>query len=60
MVLVDDECEGCHGITYGARWDVAELGRANGGQSGEGGDGEGLHFDGCLGVDTVIGVVKVL
>ena len=46
--------------TYGARGDVAELGRANGGQSGEGSDGEGLHFDGCLGIDTLIGVVKVL
>jgi hypothetical protein len=60
MVLVDMP----HGKdtmkTYGALWDVAELSGANGGQCDNGSDGEGLHFDGYSGVDTVIDVVKVL
>lgn len=46
--------------TYSARRDVVKLSGANGGQSDDGSDGEGLHFDGSSGVDTVIGVVRVL
>jgi hypothetical protein len=60
MMLVYDEGEDHLRRTYSARRDVVELSGGNGGQSDDGSDGEGLHFDGCSGVDAVIDVVKVL
>lgn len=44
--------------TYGALWDVVKLGRANSGQSKDGGDGEGLHFDWYFGFDLRIDEAK--
>jgi len=52
--------EGTDEAVESARRDVVKLSGANGGQSDDGSDGEGLHFDGSSGVDTVIGVVRVL
>lgn len=53
MSTVHDE----KGASYGARWDVVELGGGDGGQGDDGCDGEGLHGDGVV-VGSVEGTAE--